>query len=141
MTLPLPAVLSYTWGLPHCETLVTELAQRFFRLSPLTGPRQEVHPPRISIQATVATCLMYNRSSKQEVLLDFRQAALLPGLAKLIPLDTSPAHTRTVRAEESFPRACSSWQGWVELPQSTEGLQVPGEPKASPITAPQTASS
>lgn len=119
MTLPLPAVLSYTWGLPHCETLVTELAQRFFRLSPLTGPRQEVHPPRISIQATVATCLMYNRSSKQEVLLDFRQAALLPGLAKLIPLDTSPAHTRTVRAEESSSpgHALPGRVGWSCLSQ------------------------
>lgn len=66
---------------------------------------------------------------------------LLPGLAELKPFDTSPAHARTVRAEESSsPEARLSWQGWVELPQSTEGLQVPGEPKASPVTAPLTVS-
>lgn len=117
-TLPLPAALSYTWGLPHCETLVTKLAQRFFRLSPLTGPRQEVHPPRISAQATVATCLISSRLSKQEVLLDSRQEALLPGLAELKPFDTSPANARTVRAEESSSEACPSWQDWVELATS-----------------------
>lgn len=77
MTLPLPAVLSYTWGLLHCETLVTELAQRFFRLSPLTGPRQEVHPPRISAQATVAMCLMYNRLCKRSCWTSDKQHSFL----------------------------------------------------------------
>jgi hypothetical protein len=66
MTLPLPAALSYAWGLPHCKMLVVKLAPRFFRLRPLTGPRQQVCPPCISAQATVATCLMYNRLKKQE---------------------------------------------------------------------------
>lgn len=35
------------------------------------------------------------------------------------------------------PEACLSRKRRVELPQSIEGLKVPGEPKASPIMAAQ----